>query len=433
MTQISSIILCAIVMINSNQTIVSGSFGVAWLNDDKVISVFDANSVTQPVPNIKVNAILAADVLEEGSEQLLFLDEAKKALHVYSFKTKMVLGPFGSNIKTFAAGRWSDKESFPSVFVNTFSGQAFRWTKEIMGKGWESVSGAFEKAASIKLKPNSRTDDFVVVADGMLYTFNTKWQTYSSQPEAGKNIVALLTGNVTGSPADDVVFFDKSGTVFLYNNQTVENLKQQVICLTLGKNGGDLDALYGLDKRGKPVIYDRSAKSWKSVPFQNAFYCTNIITRTNPDGKGHELFVVRNNDLYQITADGTVKQLSEQKQTKIVLTDGEKPLAEYRFANVPFKPYIDILRTPSGRNILRDAPYDHLHHHGLMFAIAVNGCNFWEEFTPRHGKEITVSIKPQPDTATSFLESELEWRNGESQTLIRESRKISVSGGNSAA
>jgi hypothetical protein len=31
------------------------------------------------------------------------------------------------------------------------------------------------------------------------------------------------------------------------------------------------------------------------------------------------------------------------------------------------------------------------------------------------------------------LESELEWRNGESQTLIRESRKISVSGGNSAA
>jgi hypothetical protein len=37
------------------------------------------------------------------------------------------------------------------------------------------------------------------------------------------------------------------------------------------------------------------------------------------------------------------------------------------------------LRTTEGQNILRDAPFDHLHHHALMYAITVNGINFWEE------------------------------------------------------
>ena len=29
--------------------------------------------------------------------------------------------------------------------------------------------------------------------------------------------------------------------------------------------------------------------------------------------------------------------------------------------------------------MVRDAPSDHLHHHGLMFAVQVNEVNFWEE------------------------------------------------------
>ncbi|MCL2710657.1 MAG: PmoA family protein, partial [Planctomycetaceae bacterium] len=48
----------------------------------------------------------------------------------------------------------------------------------------------------------------------------------------------------------------------------------------------------------------------------------------------------------------------------------------------------DELRTPSGKNILRDAPWDHLHHHALMYAIRVDGHNFWEEGDPRAGKQI---------------------------------------------
>lgn len=49
------------------------------------------------------------------------------------------------------------------------------------------------------------------------------------------------------------------------------------------------------------------------------------------------------------------------------------------YAAGKFKPYVKELYTVTGQNILRDAPYDHLHHHGLMYAIKANGVNFWEE------------------------------------------------------
>jgi hypothetical protein len=298
-----------------------------------------------------------------------------------------------------------------------------------MDKKWQSLSGQFSQTVSGKFSNRQQADDFAVIAEGNIYMFSTKWQTYSMAVE-GKGAIGFAAGNFTASAGDEIVFWDKSGSAFLLQNQSVEDLKQKIICAVAGKNGrnGDVtDSLYALNKMGKPVVYYRASKSWKDVPFKNAFACTSLITLTNANGNGHELFVVGKNDLYQITADGTAKQLSDQKTTKIFLTSNGKIIADYRFNKVRFKPYIEKLRTPSGRNILRDAPYDHLHHHGLMFAIAVNGCNFWEEFTPKHGKEITVSINPQPDKETSSLESELDWKDGESKTLIKENRKISVS------
>jgi hypothetical protein len=56
-----------------------------------------------------------------------------------------------------------------------------------------------------------------------------------------------------------------------------------------------------------------------------------------------------------------------------------KPLLVYAFDPQKFKPYVRELRTLAGDNILRDAPFDHLHHHALMYGIKVNGINFWEE------------------------------------------------------
>ncbi len=57
----------------------------------------------------------------------------------------------------------------------------------------------------------------------------------------------------------------------------------------------------------------------------------------------------------------------------------QRPVMVYAFAPTQFKPYVKELSTLTGVNILRDAPSDHLHHHALMYAIRVNGINFWEE------------------------------------------------------
>ncbi len=66
-------------------------------------------------------------------------------------------------------------------------------------------------------------------------------------------------------------------------------------------------------------------------------------------------------------------------------------LLTYAFASNQFKPYVRELSSLSGANVLRDAPADHLHHHGLMYAIRVNGVNFWEERDqPGHERHVRL-------------------------------------------
>jgi hypothetical protein len=65
----------------------------------------------------------------------------------------------------------------------------------------------------------------------------------------------------------------------------------------------------------------------------------------------------------------------------------------YAFATNQFKPYVRELYTLRGENVLRDAPPDHLHHHGLMYAVYVNGINFWEERgTPGTEKHVELPL-----------------------------------------
>jgi hypothetical protein len=64
---------------------------------------------------------------------------------------------------------------------------------------------------------------------------------------------------------------------------------------------------------------------------------------------------------------------------ELELWHGPQRILVYTFGTNQFKPYIRELNTLDGVNVLRDAPADHLHHHGLMYAIQVNGINFWEE------------------------------------------------------
>ncbi|MGC8885740.1 MAG: DUF6807 family protein [Verrucomicrobiia bacterium] len=88
----------------------------------------------------------------------------------------------------------------------------------------------------------------------------------------------------------------------------------------------------------------------------------------------------------------------------IEILSNKKRLLLYVFNTNQFKPYVKELYTLDGRNVLLDSPPDHLHHHGLMYAVTVDGINFWEE-SKNAGVEYPVKIT---DTST-HANDEREW------------------------
>ncbi len=111
--------------------------------------------------------------------------------------------------------------------------------------------------------------------------------------------------------------------------------------------------------------------------------------------------------------------------------NGVRVLTRYRYEDVPFKPCVQELFTPNGINVLRDSPFDHKHHHALMFAIAVDSLNFWEEQKEpgrqahRSFTDVKVDTTGEPPD-TEFTE-QLDWMNPRSEDLLmKESRTIGV-------
>ncbi len=85
-----------------------------------------------------------------------------------------------------------------------------------------------------------------------------------------------------------------------------------------------------------------------------------------------------------------------------------QPLLRYVFNPRQYKPYVAEFSAPDGRNILRDAPSDHLHHHGLMYAIKVNGLNFWEEVSGS-GVERAVETSATESGNAATLRQVIHW------------------------
>lgn len=112
----------------------------------------------------------------------------------------------------------------------------------------------------------------------------------------------------------------------------------------------------------------------------------------------------------------------------------EGPLLTYRYGDVPFKPYIERLHTPTGINVLRDAPYDHLHHHGIMFGVEVDGADFWGE-TPKDGKQLGSAPRPVlPDVIHGLnrtaLAHHLQWYADQAnKPSLEETRRIEAYSG----
>lgn len=115
----------------------------------------------------------------------------------------------------------------------------------------------------------------------------------------------------------------------------------------------------------------------------------------------------------------------------ISICGGERVLACYRYDNVPFKPCVQQLFSPQGVNILRDSPADHQHHHALMFAVAVDGVNFWEE-QKEPGRQMhrsfgEVKIGKSVDEPRAGFTEQLDWINPRSkELLLKEDRTIEI-------
>ncbi|GMW02096.1 MAG: hypothetical protein AMXMBFR84_32320 [Candidatus Hydrogenedentota bacterium] len=114
----------------------------------------------------------------------------------------------------------------------------------------------------------------------------------------------------------------------------------------------------------------------------------------------------------------------QQDASTVTVTQGGRILMRYRHGYVPYKPYVEVLCTPSGVNVIRDAPADHLHHHGLMFAITAGGVNFWEE-AKAPGEQKHVSLEPIPDPALSGFMERIDWNTSkDGAALMHETRTL---------
>lgn len=109
----------------------------------------------------------------------------------------------------------------------------------------------------------------------------------------------------------------------------------------------------------------------------------------------------------------------------------EQLLLRYCYRGVPFKPYVQRLFSPAGINVLRDAPVDHKHHHALMFAVAVDGVNFWEEQRApgrqEHRAFTDVTVDKHGDIPWAGVTEQLAWLgpNGK-KLLLNEQRTLSL-------
>jgi hypothetical protein len=115
----------------------------------------------------------------------------------------------------------------------------------------------------------------------------------------------------------------------------------------------------------------------------------------------------------------------------VSVNQGQRSLLCYRYEDVPFKPYVQKLFSPSGINVLRDAPHDHLHHHALMYAVAVDGVNFWEEQTEPgrqlHKRFDDMRIDRSDETPQAGFSEQIDWINPRSrELLLKERRTIKV-------
>ncbi len=127
--------------------------------------------------------------------------------------------------------------------------------------------------------------------------------------------------------------------------------------------------------------------------------------------------------------DGASSLRLVQSENALSIFSGERQVLEYYYVESPHKPYVSRLFSPSGVQVLRDSPSDHQHHHALMFALAVDSINFWEEGQgtgqEKNRSLSLVDARTENGLKSAGLTQQLEWIGGpENRVLLLERRTI---------
>jgi len=114
----------------------------------------------------------------------------------------------------------------------------------------------------------------------------------------------------------------------------------------------------------------------------------------------------------------------------LTITDGRQQVLHYAWENVSHKPYVKSLLSAGGLNVLRDAPADHKHHHGIMFAVAADGIDFWSE-TRANGIQASrqppeFRMEQRGPTPCGVIRHTLDWKSPEGRAILEEQRIIEI-------
>lgn len=123
------------------------------------------------------------------------------------------------------------------------------------------------------------------------------------------------------------------------------------------------------------------------------------------------------------------------EQGSVTVRHGDRQVLVYQSTPNPFKVYVQSLTTPAGRQILRDSPHDHIHHRSLMYAVGVDGVDFWQENPEaRPGKQVPVGDLSCRSASSNgrwqaTIEQQIDWQDADGQVLMHEARRLRVDGG----